>query len=482
MHPLLDPFDLAVNATPQRIAAGDQSLVLEYAQLRGIAGGLAKQIAGLTDREHVGVLMPTSSACAASLLACWYAGRVPVPLNFLLPPAGLAAIAKNAELDLIVTIEPMAALCEAIGVRTLVLKGNTTLTPADVAAPRREPSDLATILYTSGTSGDPKGVRLTFGNVMSNVAACALHARINADEVFVSPLPQFHSFGLVPMTVVPLTLGATAWFLPRFSPAAVVAAIAERRATIFMAVASMFGALVRMKSAERQSLATLRLAVSGGEPLPRSVYDAMHERFGVTLAEGYGLTETSPVVSINVPWDARPGSVGRPLEGIAVRSVRADGSPAAAGEEGELLIEGHCVMQGYHQRPAETAACIRSGVFRTGDAGRVDADGFVYITGRTKEMIIVGGENVFPREIENALCEHPAVSEAAAIGVRDDLRGETPRAFVILNEGATASEAELRTHCRERLAGYKVPREIRIEKDLPRGPTGKILKRALPRE
>jgi long-chain acyl-CoA synthetase len=292
-------------------------------------------------------------------------------------------------------------------------------------------------------------------------------------------IPQFHSFGFTVMTVTPLILGASAWYLPRFSPAAVVSTIAEKRVTVLLAVASMYGALARMKEADPAALASLKLAISGGEPLPLRIARPFKERFGIDIMEGYGLTETSPVVSVNLPWGHRSGSVGRALPGIVVTTVDENGRSLPPGHEGELVIRGHCVMCGYHNRPEATAAVIREGALHTGDVGRVDPDGFIHITGRAKEMMIVGGENVFPLEIETALCDHPAISEAAVVGVPDDVRGEVPLAYVVLHEGATLSDHEIRSFCRQRLPGYKVPREIRVAQELPRGPTGKILKRAL---
>lgn len=478
MHPLLDRFDAIVARQPTRLAAADQSLLLDYRSFHAVAGGLANQIVQATSRPHVGVLAPTSAACAAAIFACWRAGRVPVPLNFLLSPGELAKIVVDAGLDCLVTVEHFRPLAQALNLAAIEMNGRT-LVPGSAAAPPCELRDIATIIYTSGTSGDPKGVCLTFANILGNADACIAHARMTHDQVFLSVLPQFHSFGFTAMTVVPLVLGASVWYLPRFSPAAVVSTIAEKKVTVFMAVASMYAALARMKTAKPADFESVQLAISGGEPLSRSVEAVVRERFGVQIVEGYGLTETSPVVSINVPWARRDESVGRPMPGIGVRAIDATGRDVPPGTDGELVVEGHCVMQGYHNQPDATRAIISDGALRTGDIGRVDADGFVFITGRAKEMLIIGGENVFPREIEQALLAHPAVAEAAVIGVRDELRGELPTAFVILNEGQSVDEMELRAFCRERVAGYKVPREIRIEKDLPRGPTGKILKRAL---
>ena len=246
-----------------------------------------------------------------------------------------------------------------------------------------------------------------------------------------------------------------------------------------MAIPSMYAAVANLKNADRDAFASLALAISGGEPLPGPLFQAFQQRFGVTLYEGYGMTESSPVVSINTPWGNRPGSVGRAIPGVTVTAVDDCGTVLPAGQTGELVVRGHCVMQAYLNKPAETAAAVRDGGLWTGDVGHVDADGYVHITGRAKEMIIVGGENVFPREIEAVLSAHPAVRESAVIGVPDAIRGELPAAFVILKEDASATETELRDFCRTRLAGYKTPRWVRIATELPRSPTGKILKRAL---
>lgn len=478
MHTLLDAFEKSVARSPARAAASDQSLTLDYQSFRAVAGGLARQIAAATDQPRVGIMAPTSTACAVAIFAAWYAGRVPVPLNFLLGPEELRKVIADAGIELVVTIDRFAAAFAGTPLKLLVLSGQT-LVPGAADAPDATDNDTGVVLYTSGTSGDPKGVCLSFNNIVRNAQACIQHARMTPDQVMLSVLPQFHSFGFTAMTVVPLLLGATVHYLPRFTPTAIVETIAGKQVTIFMAVASMYGALAGMKKAERSDYASLKLAVSGGEPLSPRVAAVFEERFGVQLNEGYGLTETSPVVSINLPWAHRAGAVGTALPGISVAAADEHGAALPAGREGELVIRGHCVMQGYHNKPEATAAAIRDGVFHTGDIGRVDAEGFIYVTGRLKDMMIIGGENVFPREIESVLCEHPAVAEAAVIGQRDELRGEVPVAFVILREGATADENELRTFCRAHLAGYKVPRDVQLRTDLPRGPTGKILKRAL---
>lgn len=478
MHPLLSEFEQVVSSQPDRLAACDQSLMLDYQGLRAVAAGLAERIAAETGRPQVGIMAPTSSACAAAIFACWYAGKTPVPLNFLLGPSELSQVVGDAGLDCVLATQHFAAALAPTGLRTLLLDAQT-LVPGRGDAPRAKARDTAAIVYTSGTSGDPKGVCLSFENLVQNARACIEHARMSPDQVFLSVVPQFHSFGFTAMTVTPLLLGATAWYLPRFSPVAVLGIVAEKGVTIFMAIASMYRALARMKDADRAALSSLKLAISGGEALAPSVAHAFKQRFGIEIMEGYGLTESSPVVAVNMPWAHRAGSVGRTLPGLELSTVDERGRALPPGEIGELTVRGHCVMQGYHNKPQATAAVIKEGTLFTGDMARVDADGFVYITGRVKEMIIVGGENVFPIEIETVLLEHPAVAEAAVVGVPDDVRGEVPLAFVIRHEGAAVEDQEIRAFCRQRLAGYKVPRQIRFEQELPRGPTGKILKRAL---
>ncbi len=478
MHHLLDVFESTVARQPESSAACDQSLMLNYGQFRAVAMGLARQIAEQSRGPRVGILAPTSAAGAAAIFACWYAGKTPVPLNFLLAPEELVKILRDAEIDLLVTIDKFAPSAQKTGLPLLLLNGKT-LVPGEVERPAAAASDVGVFLYTSGTSGAPKGVMLSFGNILGNAQAGIEHARITPDQVFCSVLPQFHSFGFTTMTVLPLTLGATVWYLPRFSPVGVVETIRERRVTIFMAIPSMYAAIANMKQADPEALASIKLAVSGGEPLPMSVFERMRERFGVTIYEGYGMTESSPCVTFNLPERHRPGSVGSALPGIDVYAVDEQGQRLAADQTGEIVMRGHCVMQGYHNQPELSAETVRDGALLSGDMGHVDADGFVHITGRKKEMIIVGGDNVFPGEIEAVLSTHPAVAECAVVGVSDEVRGELPVGFVILREGQTADANELRSFCRDRLAGFKVPRDVYLRDDLPRSATGKILKREL---
>ncbi len=478
MHPLLDRLEASVTRFASHAAVSDERLELDYGGFRAVACGLAGQIGAHTAATRVGILAPTSSACAAAIFACWYAGKTPVPLNFMLAREELGAIIADAGLDLVLTIERFAPAVSGGGVRTLVLDAQS-LIPGAGQAPDARDDDLAVIIYTSGTTGAAKGVELTFANITRNALASIEHARLSPEHVFLGIIPQFHGFGFTTLTVVPLLLGAAVHYIPRFTPTTVLNTIAQRRISVFITIASMFGALARVKSADPEAVASLELAISGGEPLPRSVAETFERRFGKRIHEGYGMSEASPVVALNTEDAYRPGSVGRPLPGLEVWAVDERGWRLGAGQDGELVIRGHCVMRGYRNQPDATTAAVRDGVLHTGDIGHVDGDGFVWITGRLKDLIIIGGENVSPREVEIVLDAHPAVGDAAVIGMPDALRGEVPVAFVTVVEEGAVSTDELHAHCRAHLAGYKTPRQIRIVPELPRGSTGKILKRAL---
>jgi long-chain acyl-CoA synthetase len=418
----------------------------------------------------VGMLLPGCAAYPAVLVGVVAAGKVAVPLNPMLKPGELDFLFQDAGIDTVVVAEATRSLVAGLSVRAVSIedllqkKGTASSVPIDAG-----PSSTAVMLYTSGTSGKPKGVPLSHDNLLSNARALISHAGLSSDEVFLGVLPIFHAFGLTGTMVMPLLLGAEVTYLPRFTPDRAATTIAERRVTLFVAVPGMFGLLARGKFSD-DALQSLAMPVCGGEALPSSIREAYRQRFGQNLFEGYGLTETSPVVAVNMPGEHRPGTVGRVVPGTEVR---------IAGEEQEVQVRGPGVMTGYHNRPEETAAVFTSdGWFRTGDMGNLDADGFLSITGRIKELIIRGGEKVMPREVEEVLCQCPGVVEAAVLGEPDGDRGEAVVAFVVPGDPLPTPEA-LRDFCRSHLADFKVPRRFTIARDLPRGPTGKVLKRAL---
>lgn len=507
---LLQALFEATSRTPQKVAVQDFSRQLTFAQLTTFAAAMRRLILRETHAQRVGVMLPASAACTGTLYGLLWAGRTAVPLNFLLQPAELRSIIADAGLDLVLSITHFKSLLEQLPVRSLCLeelglkrryiieKFRRTPDPPAIAA-----DDVAAIIYTSGTTGQPKGVCLTYRNFAFNCQAAAEQLQLTADEHLLGIIPPFHAFGLSILNYLPAILDATVTFVPRFSPHAVYETVARGEVTLLVAVPSMYSAIARLKNIEHAAFRSVKLAVSGAEPLRGPVYDLFLERTGIRLTEGYGMTEASPVISVDLPWAHRRGTVGPPLPGVQLQlrdpsggvlaeycrpSVRQGGNgtpsphiqPPAQPVEGELYIRGPLVMKGYYQRPEETAAVLApDGWFRTGDLVRLDPHGYLTITGRVKDLIIVAGENVLPREVENVLEQHPAVAESSVVGQPDPSRGEVPIAFVTLREGAEASPEELREFCRERLAGYKTPREVLILPEFPRGPTGKVVKQQL---
>ncbi len=470
--------------SPGRVRVVDHQRTWSGASLVAGSQHVAAKIRQLTAAKHIGVMLPPAGVFPMAALGVWSLGRTVVPLNFLLKREEFDYVVKDSEIDLVVTSRAVldAIDCEPRGVGLLCLEDVSFAGMPDVFWPAlATDEDLAVILYTSGTSGRPKGVMLTHGALSANVQQCIEWVKLSRRDVLVGILPQFHSFGLTVLTLLPLTCGAKVVYAPRFVPQRIVKMFREHRPTFFVGLPSMYNALLSVKKADASDFESLRYAVSGGEPLPRAVFESFRERFEVTICEGYGLTETAPVTNWLRLEDFRLGSVGRPLPGVTERIVDAgSGRNLPAGEEGEIRIAGPNVMRGYFKLPELTKAVFdEDGFFRTGDIGKLDDEGYLYITGRLKEMMIIGGENVFPREIEEVLNQHASVRETGVIGVADDMRGEVPVAFVELEEGVVFDEPELRSFCRERLAGYKVPRRVIAVEALPRNPTGKILRREL---
>ncbi len=474
---------------PRRSLIVDDNRSYRGIDLAVAAFHAAQEISRRSSTQTVGVMFPSSGAFPIAALGAWILGRTVVPLNFLLKPEELQYVIDDCETDTILTAGPMLnhlgfrpRVKNLIEMDRLSFKG-----VPEVRWPARVDDDqLAVILYTSGTSGRPKGVMLSHANISANIAQCLeFIPSFTPASILLGVLPQFHSFGLTVLTLLPLTLGCRAIFSARFVPARLMKLIREQRPTAMVMIPSMYNALLHVKDATPEDFASLTLVVSGGEPLPRATADAFRERFKVTLTEGYGLTETSPATNVCLPEHQRLGSVGRALPRIDQRTMDYNTMQLLPrGVEGEIVMRGPNVMKGYLKLPDETAKTFTDGgpergYFRTGDIGRIDDDGYLFITGRLKEMIIVGGENVFPREIEEVLNRHPAVNASGVIGQQDPMRGELPVAFVELKEGASAIEKDLLTWCRERLAGYKVPTAVRIVPALPRNPTGKIMRREL---
>ncbi len=478
------PIVRALLTHPSRIAAVDDRGEHSGAKILGGALHMASLIERTSTSRAVGVMLPTGATFPMAALAGWIVGKTVVPLNYLLKPEELQYVIDDSGVDVVLTAGPLLEFMKFTPkVRNLVrldeLKFEGLPEPRWPAL--ADGDDLALLLYTSGTSGRPKGVMLTHANLSSNIRQIRAWVDLGPRDVMLGVLPQFHTFGITALTLLPLTYGIKVVYLARFMPHRIVNLLRQHRPTVLIAIPSMYAAIANVKDSSPEDWASLRYVVSGGEPLPEGVFNRMQERFGVTLNEGYGLTETSPVTNWCRPRDFKPHSVGQALPGVVERIVDVNsGRVRSVGQEGEVQIQGPNVMKGYYRLEEETARVFtHDGFFRTGDIGKIDADGHLFITGRLKEMMIIGGENVFPREIEEVLNHHPSVAASGVIGVADDLRGELPVAFVELREGALFDEKALLAHCRASLAGYKVPDRIVALESLPKNPTGKIMRREL---
>lgn len=458
----------------------------------------AEAIARAGSSQAVGILLPAGGGFPIAALGAWFLGRTVVPLNFLLKKDELQYVVDDCGCD---TIVSAGAMLDYMGDNAPSLPGGKPMlrldqiefrSMPDIRWPARvddedESTPPGVILYTSGTSGRPKGVMLSHANIEANARQVMRHVKLTRDDVMLGVLPQFHSFGLTVLTLMPLTYGMKTVNTARFSVAKVLDLLTTHRPTIFVGIPSMYNLFLHAKSARAEHFSSLRYVVSGGEPLPRAVFNGFRERFNVTINEGYGLTETSPVTNWCRPSECREGSVGPALPQVDQRIVEIEtGAFLPPGKDGEVRMKGPNVMRGYYNKPEETAAVFdNQGYFKTGDIGQLDGDGHLYITGRLKEMLIVGGENVFPREIEEVLNTHPQVHASGVVGKQDTMRGEVPVAFVELKEGVEAaafSEREAIGFCRQRLAGYKAPDEVRVTGGpgtLPRNPTGKVMRREL---
>jgi long-chain acyl-CoA synthetase len=480
---LLEPLFAHAREHPQDVAVTDDTGQYNYQQLAAMAGGLGMYLSSQTSRPHVGLLLPPGAGYVASFYGTLLAGKSVVPLNYLLGEREIGHVIQDSGISTVVTIPQLAGRVRDAALKLIDLTQLAQL-PVGVA-PTKLPSpkldDLAVLMYTSGTSGLPKGVMLTYGNLQGDVDACIEYAGLLSKHTFLGVIPLFHSFGMTAMMLAPMQLGSPIVYLSRFSPMGALGAIRKHKVSIMFGVPSMFAALLRMESAAAEDFAPMYAIMSGGEPLPSLVRLGFEKRFGTTIYEGYGLTETSPVVALNTPAANRPGSVGRLVPGAEARIVDDDGNALGVGQEGEVWLRGPMIMKGYYNLPDETAKALTAdGFFKTGDLGKLDAEGYLFITGRKKDLIIVAGEKVSGREVEEVILRHPAVAEVAVVGKKDSSRGEVVVAFVVGRPEMTVKGEEIRGFCRDQgLVQFKIPREVFVVGDLPRSPTGKVLKRVL---
>jgi long-chain acyl-CoA synthetase len=475
---------------------------LSYGELDDLADRVAGALAGVgvTKGDRVALLAGNVPEFVATLYGALRLGAVVCPLNTMLTAEELRAILHDADAAAIVSDQ--ASMAEVVrlrgqlpGVRTVVVIGGPPAPPGTVSleeilgggseapAVAAEDSDLAVIAYTAGTTAAPKGAMLTHGNLTANLrqmGSLPILSEAGHDVVLVA-LPLFHIYALNAVLGLTLHVGGTAVLAERFDPVEALRLVERHRVTVLFGAPPMFAAWLGVdRSDVPEDLSSLRVAASGASALPGEVMTAFAEKFGVTIWEGYGLTETAPAVTTNAAGDvAKPGSIGLPLQDVEVRLVDDDGEDAEEGDPGEIWVRGPNVFAGYWNRPEETARVLRDGWFRTGDVAYRDEDGYLFIVDRKKDLVIVSGFNVYPREVEEAIERHPLVAEAAVVGIADERTGEAVQAWVVPVQDARLEPADVVEFLQGSLARFKQPKDVRVVASLPHHVTGKVLRRAL---
>lgn len=497
---------------PEKIAYHFMGKDTSYAEFDATVSRLASALEdlGVEKGDHVAFLLGNTPHFLLSLYATMRLGATAIPINPIYTPDEISYIIHNSDAKAVIAIgqllplvekaasaftsvehyivceteqdtaEKVAKLPEQLKSKVhlfseLVMGSTGALTPVEV-----EEDDTAIILYTSGTTGSPKGAMLTHKNLYSNAKDVADYLGFQAGDRVVATLPVFHVFALTVVVNAPLVRGAEILLVPRFSPGDVFNLIREKKATVFAGVPTMYNFLYQYPEGKKEDFASVRLAISGGSSLPVALLHNFEEKFDVRVSEGYGLSEASPVTCFNpIERDRIPGSIGTSIVNVENKVVNELGEEVPDGEVGELIVRGPNVMKGYYKMPEETAVALRDGWLYTGDLARRDESGYFYIVDRKKDLVIVGGYNVYPREVEEVLFEHKDIVEAAVIGVPDLDFGEAVHAFVVLKEGVEEDREALIDYCARKLAKYKVPKQIEFLEELPKNTTGKILRRSL---
>lgn len=454
---------------------------------------------GISRGERVGILLRNCPEFVISVFGIIKAGAIAVPLNFMFTEEELKPIIEDAGIKVIISCKEYFDILQRLRLRIEFFQRIIFIDSQEetgfysminkvypgIKLPQLFPDDVAVIIYTSGTTGKPKGVMLSHHNFLADIESALKSVSFSHREKVICLLPLFHSFALTVCLFLPFYISAPVILISHLSPfRRVFGNIIKYRGTIFIGVPPIFKLIADMKipwymkiPVVKKVILPLRICISGAAPLPLEVLHRFEKKFGIPLLEGYGLTEASPVVSINPLHRAKPGSVGLPLSGIKVKVVNEAGETLPPGKQGELIVKGENIMKGYYRKEEETAAVIKDGWLYTGDIARLDEEGYIYILDRKKDLIIVRGLNVYPREIEEAIYHHPKVKEVCVVGVPDKSRGEVPKAFVVVKEREELTEEELLEFLRPRLAGYKIPRYIEFRNELPKSASGKILRR-----
>ncbi|MFS0634616.1 fatty acid--CoA ligase family protein [Mesobacillus foraminis] len=498
-----------IGEKPAYFFMGESSTYAELdAAVTRFASGLEQL--GVKKGDHIALLLGNTPQFVISLYGALRLGATVIPVNPVYTADEIGYILHNGDVKTVVGLDFMIPLaekmherlpkvenyivCETGGDRepdrsTLSISSKMkTFTDLlaqgsqDFQGPELEEDDVAVILYTSGTTGKPKGAMLTHGNLYSNANDVSDYLKINEDDRFITTLPMFHVFCLTVALNAPLISGGTLLIVPRFSPGEIFAIAKEHKATVFAGVPTMYNFLLQYHEGKAEDLKTLRLCISGGASMPVALLENFERKFNVVISEGYGLSEASPVTCFN-PLDRprKTGSIGRSIVNVQNKVVNELEEEVPEGQVGELIVKGPNVMKGYYKMPEETAATIKDGWLYTGDLARKDEDGYFYIVDRKKDIILVGGYNVYPREVEEVLYNHEDVVEVAVLGVPDPNFGEAVRSFVV-SKNPQLTERELLEYCSEHLAKYKIPDRIEFLDELPKNTTGKILRRALKKQ
>ena len=481
----------SAESDPGQVAIKLDDAELTYAALVGASAhvvGLLRE-RGVAVGDRVGIMLPNLPYFPVCYYGVLRAGAIVVPMNVLLKRREVAFYLQDSGAKLVLAWEGFAedaqAGAELAGAECVLVKLGEFEHLVGAATPVTElaataDDDTAVILYTSGTTGTPKGAELTHANLTGNAAEARALFALDAGAVTLGALPLFHSFGQTCGMNATISGGGMLTLIPRFDPGKALEVIERDRVNIFEGVPTMYGAMLHHPGRGDYDVSALRVCASGGAAMPVELMRGFEDAFGCKILEGYGLSETSPVASFNHPdRERKPGSIGTPIRGVEMKIVDDDDAELAQGEAGEIVIRGPNVMKGYWRRPEATAEAIRDGWFHSGDIGRIDEDGYFFIVDRKKDLIIRGGYNVYPREIEEVLYEHPAVREAAVVGYHHDEYGEEVGAAVALKEGAEATPEQLQAFVKDQVAAYKYPRRVWLVDELPKGPTGKILKREI---
>lgn len=485
---------------PEKTAIYFENSEITYSQLDSEVDSLASGLLelGLQHQKMVGLLLGNNPDFVRSYFAITRAGGVVVPINPLYKDEEVKYLLNQAGAVFLITTLSLLPLIQRVWgdlptlQKVIVIGGETgerVVSYGELLAKITKPveiaikmDDTAACLFTSGTTGKPKGALLSHGNLAFDVQASTKRIQMTPDDKHLCVLPLFHSFALMATMLCPLYTGSSIVIVPQFHPDLVLQAISSKKVTIFCGIPAMFASVLSAPEKDSYDLKSLHLCASGGAPAPVELLQAFEDKYNVIILEGDGPTETSPVAYVNPVELRKIGSVGPPLDGVRVKIVDEADRELLVGEIGEICIQGPNVMQGYLNQPEATAEAMKGGWFHTGDMGKVDEDGYIYIMDRKKDMIIVGGLNVYPREIEDCLSKHPGVAETAVIGMPDELRGEIPLALIVRKPGVKATPEEFTLFCRKHLANYKCPRQVIFIDSLPRTTTGKVDKKYLRKE